>query len=59
MDYDDLGYIIIYRRNGTYIEISHDETVNLCKRALEVGIPLPELIKKEVMPDLKLIKFRH
>ncbi|MEM0139119.1 MAG: hypothetical protein QXZ44_00675 [Ferroplasma sp.] len=59
MECGDLGYMIIYSRNGHSRILSHDETVRLCMQSQNEGIELPKLIKRDLMPDLKLIKFRY
>lgn len=58
MKCDDLGYMILYRRSGDSVTLTHEETVEMCMKAEEAGMELPEYIMKEFMKDLKLIKFR-
>ncbi len=58
IDCDSFGEIIIYTRKGEQRTISHEETVLLCKKAQELGIGLDEIIKRDMEPDLKMIKFK-
>lgn len=59
MKCEDLGYMILYKRSGDSVMLTHDETVILCLKAQEAGMELPKYIMKEFMKDLKLIKFRY
>ncbi len=59
MQCDELGYMVIYSRNGHSVTINHKRTVELCMQAQKEGIELPKLIKREIVKDLKLIKFRY
>ena len=56
---EDLGYMILYSRSGHSKTLTHEETVDLCHKAQDAGIDLPKYIMKEIMRDLKLIKFRY
>ena len=35
----------------------HETTVALCKKAQEEGVGIDDIIKREIEPDLKMIKF--
>ncbi|QRF75086.1 hypothetical protein Thermo_00579 [Thermoplasmatales archaeon] len=59
LDCEDFGYIIIYTKTGTQKTLDHATTVNLCKKAQEEGVGIEEIIKREIEPALKLIKFRN
>jgi len=56
---EDLGYMILYRRSGKSLTLTHEETVDLCLKSQEAGMELPEYIMKNYIKDLKLIKFRY
>ncbi len=57
MDCNDLGYLIVYDRSGHYITINHEKTIELCNKSIDEGIGLADIIKREIVHDLKLIKF--
>ncbi|OWP55510.1 MAG: hypothetical protein B2I17_09405 [Thermoplasmatales archaeon B_DKE] len=59
LDCEDFGYIIIYTKTGAQKTLDHATTVNLCKKAQEEGVGIEEIIKREIEPALKLIKFRN
>ncbi len=58
MDCEELGYLEIYDRTGHYITLNHEKTLELCEKSNEEMIPLPDIIKKYITKDLKMIKFR-
>ncbi len=57
MDCGDMGYMIIYDRDGHFITVDHKRTVELCNRSVEEGIGIADIIKREIVHNLKLIKF--
>jgi hypothetical protein len=57
IDCENFGEIVIYNRKGQAKTIDHDTTVKLCKKAQEEGIGIEEIIKREIEPDLKMLKF--
>ncbi|AAT44066.1 hypothetical protein [Picrophilus oshimae] len=57
MNCDDIGFIRIYDRNGHYVDISHEDSVNICSEAVETGNDIADIIRKRYMRNLKLIKF--
>lgn len=57
MDCNDMGYMLVYDRSGHFIKIDHEKTVELCNKSIEEGIGLADIIRKEIVHDLKLIKF--
>ena len=59
MNCEDLGYMILYSRTGKYTILTHEETVDMCRKAQDAGLELSKYIMKEFMHDLKLIKFRY
>ncbi len=52
-----MGYMLVYDRSGHFIKIGHEKTVELCNKSIEEGIGLADIIRKEIVHDLKLIKF--
>jgi len=54
---ENFGEIVIYNRKGQSRTIDHETTVKLCKKAQEEGTGIEEIIKREIEPDLKMLKF--
>ena len=59
MNCEDLGYMILYSRTGKSTILTHEETVDMCRKAQDAGLDLSKYIMKEFMHDLKLITFRY
>ena len=57
IDCESFGEIVYYNRSGRSRTIDHETTVKLCKKAQEEGIGIEEIIKREIEPDLKMLKF--
>ena len=57
IDCENFGEIVIYNRKGQSRTIDHENTVKLCKKAQEEGTGIEEIIKREIEPDLKMLKF--
>jgi hypothetical protein len=57
IDCENFGEIVIYNRKGQSRTIDHETTVTLCKKAQEEGTGIEEIIKREIEPDLKMLKF--
>lgn len=58
IDCESLGTILVYRKDGTQAEIDHENTVKFCLRSQEDGVPIDDVIKNELYPDLKLLRLR-
>ncbi len=58
IDCEDFGEMIIYTKTGEQRTIDHEITVKLCRRAQEEGVGIEEIIKRDLEPSLKMIKFR-
>ena len=58
IDCEDLGEMIIYTRTGEQRTIDHEITVKLCRQAQDEGAGIEEIIKRDLEPALKMIKFR-
>jgi len=48
--------IIVYDRAGKQRTLDHETTVSLCIKAQEEGIGIDEIIKREIEPNLKMLK---
>ena len=59
IDCEDLGEMIIYTKTGEQRTIDHETTVKLCRQAQEEGSGIEEIIKRNLEPALKMIKFRN
>ena len=57
IDCENFGEIVIYNRKGQSRTIDHEATVKLCKKVQEEGTGIEEIIKREIEPDLKMLKF--
>jgi hypothetical protein len=57
IDCEDFGEILVYDRKGNQRTLDHESTVSLCRKAQEEGVGIDEIIKREIEPDLKMIKF--
>jgi hypothetical protein len=57
IDCEDFGEIQIYTKSGVRRTIDHETTVNLCKKAQEEGVGIDEIIKRDIEPDLKTLRF--
>jgi hypothetical protein len=57
IDCEDFGEILVYDRKGKQRTLDHETTVALCKKAQEEGVGIDDIIKREIEPDLKMIKF--
>ncbi|MCL4451804.1 MAG: hypothetical protein M1327_04170 [Candidatus Thermoplasmatota archaeon] len=57
IDCEDFGEIVIYNRKGSQKTLDHEATVALCRKAQEEGVGIEDIIKREIEPDLKMIKF--
>ncbi|WP_393972056.1 hypothetical protein OXIME_000659 [Oxyplasma meridianum] len=57
IDCEDFGEIQIYTKAGGRKIIDHETTVRLCKQAQEEGIGIDEIIKRDVEPELKTLRF--
>lgn len=53
-----LGTILVYMKDGTRSELSHEDTVKYCTESLEKGVPIDEIIKEELFPEIKLLKLK-
>ena len=58
IDCEDLGEMIIYTKTGEQRTIDHEITVKLCRQAQDEGAGIEEIIKRDLEPALKMIKFR-
>ena len=58
IDCEDLGEMIIYTKTGEQRTIDHEITVRLCRQAQDEGVGIEEIIKRDLEPTLKMIKFR-
>lgn len=54
---EDFGEIRIYTKSGSNRTLDHETTVRLCKQAQEEGIGIDEIIKRDVEPELKTLRF--
>jgi hypothetical protein len=54
---EDFGEIRIYTKSGINRTLDHETTVRLCKQAQEEGIGIDEIIKRDVKPELKTLRF--
>jgi hypothetical protein len=54
---EQLGKTVIYRRNGTKFELDHATTVKVCEESLSTGKEFHEIIRKNIEPDVKTIRF--
>ncbi len=57
IDCKNFGEIVIYDRDGKQRTLDHETTVSLCLKAQEDGIGIDEVIKREIEPNLKMLKF--
>jgi hypothetical protein len=57
IDCEDFGEIQISTKNGTRKIIDHETTVRLCKQAQDEGVGVDEIIKREIEPDIKTLRF--
>ncbi len=57
IDCESFGEIIIYTRKGEQRILDHTTTVDLCRKAQQEGTGIEQIIKREIEPDLKMIKF--
>jgi hypothetical protein len=55
---ENLGYLVVYRKNGEVIELDHQKTVKICEKAQEEGKGLDDVIRKTMFPDLKTIRMK-
>lgn len=58
IDCEDFGEMVIYTKKGDQRTIDHETTVKLCRQAQEEGVGIEDIIKRDVEPALKMIKFR-
>jgi len=58
IDCEDFGEMVIYTKKGDQRTIDHEATVKLCRQAQEEGVGIEDIIKRDVEPALKMIKFR-
>lgn len=58
IDCENLGTLLVYRKDGTQVEISHEDTVKFCLKSQEEGESIDEIIKRELYPDLKLLRLK-
>ncbi|MCL4345674.1 MAG: hypothetical protein M1375_05060 [Candidatus Thermoplasmatota archaeon] len=56
IDCSDLGRALIIRRDGSRKLLSLEDTIRICREALETGKEFHEIIKKEE-PAVKVIRF--
>ncbi|MHB1811952.1 MAG: hypothetical protein ACYCPR_06015 [Thermoplasmataceae archaeon] len=54
---EDFREIRIYTKSGINRTLDHETTVRLCKQAQEEGIGIDEIIKRDVEPELKTLRF--
>lgn len=54
---EDFGEIQIYTKAGRTRTLDHETTVRLCRQAQEEGVGVDEIIKREIEPDLKTLRF--
>ncbi|MCL4444565.1 MAG: hypothetical protein M1464_02815 [Candidatus Thermoplasmatota archaeon] len=59
IDCEDFGEMVIYTKTGDQRTIDHKTTVKLCRQAQEEGVGIEEIIKRDLEPALKMIKFRN
>jgi hypothetical protein len=57
IDCEDFGEIQIYTKAGSRKILDHETTVRLCRQAQEEGVGIDEIIKRDVEPDLKTLRF--
>ena len=58
IDCEGFGEMVIYTKKGDQRTIDHETTVKLCKQAQEEGVGIEDIIKRDLEPALKMIKFR-
>ena len=54
---EDLGEVQISNKKGIRKTLDHETTVKLCLKAQEEGIGIDEVIRREVEPELKTLRF--
>lgn len=58
IDCESLGTILVYLKDGTNSEISHEDTVKYCLLSQEEGVSIDEIIKRERFPAMKLLRLK-
>jgi hypothetical protein len=58
IDCENLGTLLVYRKDGTQVEINHEDTVKYCLMSQEEGEGIDDIIKRELYPDLKLLRLK-
>ena len=58
IDCDSLGTVIVYLKEGGSVELDHDQTVQACKKAMEQGKSMDDIIKETLYPGIKLLRLR-
>ena len=50
---------MIYRRDGTKMELDHKTTVEICQESMETGKEFHEIVRKRIEPQVKVIRFTY
>lgn len=58
IDCESLGTIIVYMKDGTKTEIDHENTVKYCLKSQEEGTGVDDVIKREIYPEMKLLRLK-
>ncbi len=58
IDCESLGSLLVYLKDGNREEINHDDTVKYCLMSQEEGTGIDEIIKREVYPQMKLLRLK-
>lgn len=58
IDCESLGTLLVYLKDGTQSEINHEDTVKYCLKSQEEGTGIDEIIKREIYPQMKLLRLK-
>lgn len=58
IDCESLGTILVYMKDGTQSELNHEDTVKYCLMSQEEGTGIDDILKREVFPQMKLLRLK-